>query len=30
MQALAGLIEGGIVARQDGEHLRKAYLFIRI
>ena len=29
MQALSGLVEGGIVARQDGEHLRKAYLFIR-
>jgi glutamate-ammonia-ligase adenylyltransferase len=29
MQALSGLVECGIVARQDGEHLRKAYLFIR-
>lgn len=30
MQALAGLLERGIVTRQDGEHLRKAYLFIRM
>ena len=30
MQALAGLVECGIVSRQDGEHLRKAYLFIRM
>jgi glutamate-ammonia-ligase adenylyltransferase len=30
MQALSGLVECGIVARQDGEHLRKAYLFIRM
>jgi glutamate-ammonia-ligase adenylyltransferase len=30
MQALAGLVECGIVARQDGENLRKAYLFIRM
>ena len=29
MQALSGLVECGIVTRQDGEHLRKAYLFIR-
>lgn len=30
MQALAGLVERGIATRQDGEHLRKAYLFIRM
>ena len=30
MQALAGLVECGIVSRQDGEKLRKAYLFIRM
>ncbi len=30
MQALAGLVEGGLVTRQDGENLRKAYLFIRM
>jgi glutamate-ammonia-ligase adenylyltransferase len=30
MQALAGLVETGIVSRQDGENLRKAYLFIRM
>lgn len=30
MQALTGLVESGIVTRQDGEHLRKAYLFIRM
>ena len=30
MQALAGLIECGIVSRQDGEHLRKAYFFLRM
>ena len=30
MQALSGLVECGIVTRQDGEHLRKAYLFIRM
>ena len=30
MQALAGLVECGIVSRQDGDHLRKAYLFIRM
>ncbi|HEX9137084.1 MAG TPA: glutamine synthetase adenylyltransferase, partial [Nitrospirota bacterium] len=30
MQALAGLVECGIVTRQDGENLRKAYLFIRM
>jgi len=30
MQALAGLIESGIVSRQDGENLRKAYFFIRM
>ncbi|MCC2639938.1 MAG: putative (Glutamate-ammonia-ligase) adenylyltransferase, subunit (Modular protein) [Nitrospira sp.] len=30
MQALSALVECGIVARQDGEHLRKAYLFIRM
>ncbi len=30
MQALAGLVECGIVSRQDGENLRKAYLFIRM
>ena len=29
MQALAGLVECGIVTRQDGENLRKAYFFIR-
>ncbi len=30
MQALAGLVECGLVTRQDGEQLRKAYLFIRM
>ncbi|WHZ22473.1 MAG: glutamine synthetase adenylyl-L-tyrosine phosphorylase/ glutamate-ammonia-ligase adenylyltransferase [Nitrospira sp.] len=30
MQALTALVERGIVTRQDGEHLRKAYLFIRM
>ena len=30
MQALAGLVESGIVSGQDGENLRKAYLFIRM
>ncbi|MBM4125653.1 MAG: glutamine synthetase adenylyltransferase, partial [Nitrospira sp.] len=30
MQALAGLVECGIVGRQDGENLRKAYFFIRM
>ena len=30
MQALAGLVECGIVTRPDGENLRKAYLFIRM
>ncbi|WP_455379682.1 [protein-PII] uridylyltransferase family protein [Petrachloros mirabilis] len=30
MQALAGLVECGIVSRQDGEQLRKAYLFLRM
>ena len=30
MQALAGLVECGIVSRQEGENLRKAYLFIRM
>ena len=30
MQALAGLVDCGIVTRQDGENLRKAYLFIRM
>ncbi|HKY73034.1 MAG TPA: hypothetical protein VJL88_14030 [Nitrospira sp.] len=30
MQALAGLVETGIVSRQDGENLRKAYFFIRM
>jgi glutamate-ammonia-ligase adenylyltransferase len=30
MQALAGLVESGIVSRQDGETLRKAYFFIRM
>jgi [glutamine synthetase] adenylyltransferase / [glutamine synthetase]-adenylyl-L-tyrosine phosphorylase len=30
MQALAGLVDCGIVTRQDAEHLRKAYLFIRM
>ena len=30
MQALAALVEYGIVTRQDGETLRKAYLFIRM
>ncbi len=29
LHTLAGLIDGGIVSRQDGENLRKAYLFIR-
>ncbi|MDR4481037.1 MAG: hypothetical protein R3B37_14980 [Nitrospira sp.] len=30
MQALSGLVACGLVTRQDGEHLRKAYLFIRM
>lgn len=30
MQALGGLIECGIVSRQDGENLRRAYLFLRM
>jgi glutamate-ammonia-ligase adenylyltransferase len=30
MHALAGLVETGIVSRQDGDHLRRAYLFIRM
>ncbi len=30
MQALAALVDCGIVSRQDGENLRKAYLFIRM
>ena len=30
MQALTGLVELGIVSRQDGENLRKAYVFIRM
>lgn len=30
MQALAGLVDTGIVAREDGDTLRKAYLFIRM
>lgn len=30
MQALAGLVECGIVSGQDGENLRKAYFFIRM
>jgi len=30
MQALAGLVECGIVARHDGDNLRRAYLFIRM
>ena len=30
MQALAGLVECGVVSRQDGENLRKAYFFIRM
>ncbi|MBH0202821.1 MAG: hypothetical protein HP496_11135 [Nitrospira sp.] len=30
MQALAALVECGIVTRQDGETLRKAYFFIRM
>ncbi len=30
MQALAGLVESGIVTRQDGDNLRKAYLFLRM
>ncbi len=30
MHALAGLVECGIVSRQDGENLRKAYFFIRM
>jgi [glutamine synthetase] adenylyltransferase / [glutamine synthetase]-adenylyl-L-tyrosine phosphorylase len=30
MRALAGLVECGLVSRQDGDNLRKAYLFIRM
>ena len=30
MQALAGLVDTQLIARQDGEQLRKAYLFIRM
>ncbi len=30
MQALVGLVECGLVSRQDGEQLRKAYFFIRM
>ncbi len=30
MQALAGLAECGLVSRQDAEHLRKAYCFVRM
>ena len=30
MQALAGLVETGMVSRQDGESLRMAYLFTRM
>jgi glutamate-ammonia-ligase adenylyltransferase len=30
MEALAGLVESGIVDRQDGENLREAYLFLRM
>ena len=30
MRALAGLMDCGIVSRQDGDNLRKAYLFIRM
>ena len=30
MQALSALVECGIVTKQDGEQLRKAYLFIRM
>lgn len=30
MQALAGLVDCGIVTRQDGENLRRAYFFIRM
>ena len=30
MQALTALVDCGIVPRQDGENLRKAYLFIRM
>jgi glutamate-ammonia-ligase adenylyltransferase len=30
MQALAGLVETGIVSRQDGDTLRRAYLFTRM
>jgi len=30
MQALAGLVDCGIVSRQDGENLRKAYFFTRM
>ena len=30
MQALAALVDCGLVTRQDGETLRKAYLFIRM
>ncbi|MDR4466814.1 MAG: hypothetical protein MRJ68_00770 [Nitrospira sp.] len=30
MQALAALVDCGLVTRQDGEDLRKAYFFIRM
>jgi len=30
MQALAGLVDCGVVSRQDGDNLRKAYFFIRM
>ncbi|ALA57717.1 putative (Glutamate-ammonia-ligase) adenylyltransferase, subunit A (Modular protein) [Nitrospira moscoviensis] len=30
MQALSGLVETGLVSRQDGENLRKAYYFLRM
>jgi glutamate-ammonia-ligase adenylyltransferase len=30
MEALAGLVEAGIVTWQDGENLRRAYFFIRM
>jgi [glutamine synthetase] adenylyltransferase / [glutamine synthetase]-adenylyl-L-tyrosine phosphorylase len=30
MQALAGLVESGIITRHDGDNLRKAYLFLRM
>ncbi len=30
MQALAALVDSGLVTRQEGEALRKAYFFIRM